>query len=359
MGKNYPCIEVYLKKITHNAKRIVEMCNKAGIHVVGVTKVFCAEKPIVESEIRGGIELVGDSRLENLIKIKDLKCRKMLLRIPMERNSAKVVKYSDISLNSEFCTIKALSKAAKKINRIHAVILMIDVGDLREGILEKDVLDTVKEIIKLPNIKLCGIGTNLTCYGGVIPDENNLGKLVKIKEMLKEQLNLELPIISGGNSSSIHLVINGKMPKGINQLRIGEAIVLGRETAFGEDIEDCYKDCFVLKGEIVEIKEKPSIPVGNIGMDAFGEIPHFEDKGIRKRAIVAMGRQDIKIDGTFPIDKYITVLGGSSDHLILDVTDSKENYDVGDVLEFNVDYGCLLQAMTSPYIKKYYMINPQ
>ncbi|WP_138203174.1 ornithine racemase Orr [Haloimpatiens lingqiaonensis] len=355
MGKNYPCIEINLNKITHNAKKIVNICSEIGIHVVGVTKVFCAERPIVESEIKGGVELVGDSRLENLIKMKDLKCRKMLLRIPMERNSAKVVKYSDISLNSEFRTIKALSRAAKKINKIHAVILMVDVGDLREGVLEKDVLNTVKEIITLPNIKLCGIGTNLTCYGGVIPDENNLGRLVKIKDMLKEQLNLNLPIISGGNSSSIYLALNKKMPEGINQLRIGEAIVLGRETAFGEHIEGCYSDCFILKGEIVEIKEKPSIPVGNIGMDAFGHVPHFDDKGIRKRAIVAMGRQDISVEGTFPIDKDITVLGGSSDHLILDVTDSKNSYNVGDVLEFNVDYGCLLQAMTSPYIKKYYI----
>ncbi|WP_392486469.1 ornithine racemase Orr [Haloimpatiens sp. FM7315] len=354
MVKRYPCIEINLNKIAHNTKLIVEMCKKHGIHVVGVTKVFCAEKPIVETMLNNGIELVGDSRIANLIKLKDFNCRKMLLRIPMESNVKSVVKYSDISLNSEIETIKLLSKAAKKINKIHAVILMIDVGDLREGVLEEDVLNVVKDILKLPNIKLSGIGTNLTCYGGVIPDSTNLGKLISIRDTLKNQLNLSLPIISGGNSSTIYLTLNNTIPKGINQLRIGEGILLGKETAFGNVIENAYNDCFTLKGEIVEIKDKPSVPNGKLGLDAFGEKPKFEDRGIIKRAIIAMGRQDIKIEGAIPKDTNIKILGGSSDHLIIDITKSTKLYKLGDVLEFNVDYGCLLQAMTSPYIKKYY-----
>ncbi|MFD3156442.1 ornithine racemase Orr [Haloimpatiens sp. FM7330] len=351
----YPCMEIDLSKITYNTKKIVSMCKKKGIHVVGVTKVFCAQKSIVKAMLDGGVELIGDSRIDNLAKLKEFSCRKMLLRIPMESMSQKVVRFSDISLNSEFDTIKELSIACKKLKKIHSVILMIDLGDLREGVLEKDVISLVRKIVKLENIKLCGIGTNLTCYGGIIPDEKNLGMLVQIKNKIKSELNVDLPIVSGGNSSSMYMVINDTIPEGINQLRIGEGIVLGRETAYGECIPGCYNDCFVLKGEIVEIKQKPSVPKGKIGMDAFGQVPHFEDMGIRKRAIIAMGRQDIKIDGTFPVNKNIKILGGSSDHLILDITDCKENFKLGDIVDFHVDYGCLLRAMTSPYIKKYYV----
>lgn len=355
MRRSYPCIEANLNKIRHNTSTILEICEKLGIDVVGVTKVFCAQKPIVNSMIEGGLKVIGDSRLSNLKKVNDLNCEKLLLRIPMESDAQSVVKYADISLNSEIETVRKLSKAAKKANKTHKIILMIDLGDLREGVLEYDVLDVAKEIIKLENIELIGVGTNLTCYGGVLPDENNLTKLIGIKERIERILEVNLPIISGGNSSSLYMVLDNSMPNGINQLRLGESIVLGRETAYGKEVPNAHKDCFILKGEIIEIKNKPSIPTGTIGLDAFGEVPKFEDRGVIKRAIVALGRQDIKVDGITPLDNKINVLGASSDHLILDVTESKYDYRVGDVVDFYMDYGCLLQAMTSPYVNKYYV----
>jgi ornithine racemase len=355
MKKEYPCIEIDLNKITHNVKEINKLCSVKGIHLVGVSKVFCARKAIVEAMLAGGIELIGDSRLENLKRLQEISCRKLLLRIPMESHAAEVVKYADISLNSEYKTIVMLSKAAKRVNKIHNIILMIDLGDLREGVLESDVINVVEEILKLPNINLCGIGTNLTCYGGVIPDKNNLGKLVNLKEIIKTKFGINLPVVSGGNSSSLYAVMDDSIPEGINQLRIGEGIVLGRETAFGKDIPNCHKDCFTLKGEIIEIKDKPSVPIGNIGMDAFGGTPHFKDKGILKRAIIALGRQDIAPEGLQPMDECIEVLGASSDHLIINISNCSTKYDVGDIVDFNIDYGCLLRAMTSPYIKKYYI----
>jgi len=355
MGRKYPCLEVNLSKVTHNTEVISKLCRELDITIAGVSKVYCAEKPIVEAMLKGGIELIADSRIENLVKLEEVKCKKMLLRLAMESEADLVVKHADISLNSELDTIKRLSSEAKAQNKEHGIILMVDLGDLREGVLETEVIDIAREILNLENISLLGIGTNLTCYGGVIPDEDNLGTLVKIKEQIKEQLGHELEIVSGGNSSSLYLALNGRMPKGINQLRIGEAIVLGRETAYGEDVPGCFRDCFIIKGEIVEIKYKPSVPKGKIGMDAFGKTPHFEDRGIIKRAIVALGRQDINNDGLFPLDNNIEVLGASSDHLILDITHSERDYKVGEVVEFNVDYGCLLKSMTSPYIKKVFI----
>lgn len=284
-----------------------------------------------------------------------MNCKKMLLRISMESEAKEVVRYSDVSLNSELDTIKILEKVAKVMNKIHNIILMVDIGDLREGVLIEDVIDTVKEIIKLENINLVGLGTNVTCYGGVIPEKDNLMELVKLKNEIKNVYKIDLPIISGGNSSSLYMVMNNTIPKEINQLRVGEGIVLGRETSFGRPIPNCYDDAFILKAEIVEIKNKPTLPTGRIGMDAFGNKPHFEDRGVRKRAIVAVGRQDIKVDGIFPVDKNISIFGASSDHLLLDVTDSREALKVGDIIDFKMNYGCILASMTSNYVKKYYV----
>jgi predicted amino acid racemase len=354
MKRNYPCVEVDLTKLTHNVKTILDMCNKKNIDVTAVTKVFCAQRPIVETMIEAGVSSISDSRISNLKKMQDLNCEKMLLRIPMISEAYEVVKYSDVSLNSELATIKALSLAAKDLNKTHNIILMVDLGDLREGVLIEDAECTVREIVKLNNIKLIGLGTNLTCYGGVIPDKENLGKLIKLKYDLEKTFNLTLPIISGGNSSSLYMVINDTIPEEITQLRIGESIVLGRETAYGAAVPNCHEDVFVLKGEIIEIKNKPTVPSGNIGMDAFGNKPVFEDEGIRKRAIIAVGRQDIRVEGLTPMDEDLSIFGASSDHLIVDVTDSKKELIVGDIIDFKIDYGCLLAAMTSTYVEKYY-----
>ncbi|WP_346915775.1 ornithine racemase Orr [Clostridium sp.] len=348
----YPRIDIDLKKLTYNAKFLLNMCNGKMIDVAVVTKVFCSEPDIVKGILDAGVKTIGDSRVANLKRIVNLPCEKLLLRIPALSEVREVIMYSNISLNSEIDTIKALSKEAIRAKKTHKIVLMVDLGDLREGVLEKDVLEISREIVKLPNIKFMGIGTNLTCYGGVIPDEANLGRLLKIKNNIEEELNIKIPIVSGGNSSSLYMVMNKTIPEGINNLRLGESVVLGRETAYGRDIPGMFRDVFTLKGEIIEIKDKPSVPIGNIGMDAFGEVPTFQDRGIIKRAIISMGRQDVKIDGITPRDEKIRILGGSSDHLLLDVTESESDYKVGDIISFDVDYGALLSLMTSSYINK-------
>jgi len=347
-----PRIEIDIKQIRHNTQSLVEQCKKHHIRIAAVTKVFCAIPEIAKALVDGGVEILADSRIENIKKLKEFNIPKLLLRLPMISQVNDVVKYSDISLNSEIKTMQALGNAAKIHGVFHKVILMVDLGDLREGIWKDQVHETIENIMKIDGIKLIGIGTNLTCYGGVIPDNNNLGLLSEIALYIEDTFNLTLEIISGGNSSSLYLLQKGIMPQGINNLRLGEAIFLGRETAFGEPITNTYQDNFILAAEIIELKEKPSAPIGTIGMDAFGNKPVFEDLGLRKRAILAIGRQDVPIDGITPIDNTITKIGASSDHLIVDLTKTTSTYEVGDEIKFKLNYGALLQLMTSEYVFK-------
>lgn len=229
---------------------------------------------------------------------------------------------------------------------------MVDLGDLREGVLKEDVIPIVEQIVKLEGIRLRGIGTNLTCYGSVIPTPDILEELVEIKNSINKKFNLNLDIVSGGNSSSLYLVQNGLIPREITQLRIGEAIVLGRETAFGDRIPHTYDDVFTLEAQIVELKEKPSYPRGILGMDAFGERQVYVDRGIMKRAILAIGRQDVNMNDLIPIDSSIELIGSSSDHLIVNVTNSTYPYKVGDIIKFKLRYGGILSCSTSEYVEK-------
>lgn len=351
---SFPRINIECQKIKNNLEIILKNCKKNNIKVTGITKSFCGEKELAEIFVSSGIDYLGDSRMENLEKLKEFNIPKVLIRIPMKSEAKKVVRLADISLNSEMVTIRELNKAAAEIGVVHKIVLMLELGDLREGILPSNILESVKEIISLKNIYIIGFGVNLTCYGGVIPDPKNLGKLVNIAKYVERETGIKIDVVSGGNSSSYYLLENNQLPKGITNLRIGEAILLGRETAYGNRIKNTYDDAFILDAEIVELKRKPSIPEGEIGMDAFGEKPHFEDKGVIQRAILAIGKQDTDITSMTPLDEKISILGASSDHLILDVTNSKKNYQVGDIISFNVRYSALLKLMTSNYVHKNY-----
>ncbi len=320
---------------------------------MGVSKVFCADQVLIDILNTENTDYIADSRVQNLSRI-DTSKPKVMLRLPSLSNAESVVKNCDISLNSELSTIKKLNIESKLNNTVHGIILMIDLGDLREGIFyEQNVFDTVKEVLSLKNISLKGIGTNLTCYGGIIPSIEILTKLVEYKTRIETRFDISLEIISGGNSSNIELLLSDSIPFGINNLRLGEAIVLGRETAYGSFIDNTYSDIFTLEAEIIELKEKPSIPIGKVGMNAFGKVPIFEDKGNMLRAIIAIGKQDVDYNELIPFDD-VEILGSSSDHIILNVSNSANIYKVGDIMKFKLTYSSILSLMTSKYVNKHY-----
>jgi predicted amino acid racemase len=354
MTKKNPALVINLQKIRHNAKTVTTFCRKYGVQVAAVTKGFCAIPEVAEAMLEGGCSMLADSRVKNLQKLREARfdVEHMLLREPMISEVEEVVRYADISLNSEIKTIKALNKAAKQHYARHKILLMIDVGDLREGIWLDALGKTVDEIVQCDHIMFEGIGCNVGCYGGVIPTPENMNILLKQKEFIETTYNLKLKLISGGSSCGLQLLASGKMPQGINHFRVGEAVLLGRSTTDCAVIPNTYQNAFIIRGEIVEYNRKPSMPIGQRGRDAFGNIPEFEDKGMRQRAILALGYQDVSINRLTPLDNQIEILGVTSDHLIVDVTNIKQVYQVGDTIEFYPNYGCLLTAASSEYVSK-------
>lgn len=347
----YPRLEIDINKLRENARILCKKCHDNNIDVAFVTKSFSAIPAVVEEIVKEEIDYIADSRIQNLKNLQHIDLPKILIRIPMLSEIKKVVKYADISFNSELSVIKKLNKVAKLQNIVHKIVLMVDLGDLREGCFyEDEIYNIVENIFKLDNVRLIGLATNLTCYGAVLPSKENLGRLVSIANAIKDKYKIDLDFISGGNSSSIYLIDNGEMPKGITNLRLGEAIALGRETAYEKTVANV--DTFKLVCEIVEIKEKPSLPIGEIGVDAFGNKPYYEDKGIMKRAILGIGKQDIDITSITLCDDELEILGASSDHMIIDITRSKLDLKVGDQIEFLLGYGGLMSASTSSYVYK-------
>ncbi len=347
-----PRLEINLEKIDHNINTLIKLYGERNISICAVTKVICGNILIAELLIKAGITTLADSKIENLRKMRRAgfyKCDFLLLGPPMLSESESIVINADISLNTEISVIEELSKSALNQGLSHKIILMVESGDLREGIMPEDLENVIKEVLKLKGVELVGIGTNLACVGGVQPDVKKMKSLSKRVNKIEKKFALHLPIVSGGNSANYNWFMSTPNIGRINSLRLGESIFLGREATQRSPIPGLFLDAFILVAEVTELKTKPSLPDGTVGQNAYGETLTFQDNGLSIRAILGIGLQEVPFSGLKPITP-ITILGGSSDHMIIDPKQSKLK--VGDEVRFNLNYAALLSTMTSPYVSK-------
>jgi predicted amino acid racemase len=346
-------VTIDLAKITENARSV---CDRLpGVEVVGVTKVTCGSPEVARAMFAGGVSALGDSRLENIEGLRDagVPGPYWLLRSPTPELAVDTVRLADVSLASEVATLEALDAAAGFVGAPHSIVAMLDLGDLREGMMPSELPAFLDRAAGCVNVEVLGLGVSLTCYGAIVPSEENLGQLVALVEDAERTLDKRL-VVSGGMSSSIELAMAGNMPARVDNLRIGESILLGVSTVTREPLAGLHTDAIVLEAPVIECALKPSVPVGECAQDAFGGCPTFEDRGERMRAICAIGRQDAPPEGLVPLDAGVEILGASSDHLILDVDAMVSPPRVGDGLRFRPNYAATLRLFTSPYVEKVY-----
>lgn len=349
-----PRVEINLAKIAHNAKKLVEIYGSKHIELMGVTKTVCGAPKIAKILLDQGICMLADSKVANLQKMREggIKANFVLLRSPALSEIHSVIKNADISLNTELSIINRLSETALEYNTVHNIILMVEMGDLREGIMPDDLDAIIQEVLLLRGVKIVGIGVNFACFGGVQPSEQKLSDFSSLARTIETRFSLSLSYVSGGNSANYNWFMTTNSVGKVNNLRLGESIYLGRETLNRLAIPELYTDAFTFITEVIESKRKPSIPYGEIGQNAFGVLPQFQNRGQINRVILGVGNQDVLVTGLIPtID--VDILGSSSDHTLLDA--KKNNLKVGDEVTFNLNYGALLSIMTSPYVYKQYI----
>jgi predicted amino acid racemase len=350
MSSSYLTID--LGKIEQNAHEIVRFCAEAGISVAGVTKGVCGHPEVAHAMLRGGVSSIADSRLINVHRLRGggVQGEILLLRIPALSAVGEVVDVATGSLNSELTVLAALSKAANRSGARHDVILMVELGDLREGIPPEALVAFVEGARRLTGIRIRGLGTNLACFSGLMPSEANMRQFVELAEAVEAACDLELERLSAVNSSGLELIAAGRMPPRINHARIGEAILLGRETTRRRPWPGTCQDAMVLHAEVLECRRKRP-GSGERGQDAFGAPGAAQPSGDRLRALVNLGREDVDEKGLTPLEEGVHILGASSGYLVLDVTDA-DAVRVGAELTFAPGYGALLRAMTSEYVEK-------
>lgn len=349
-----PRLEIRPDVIEANSHAICDLVAAHGGEVWGVGKVLHAHPAVVDAIGRGGCEGYADSRLEHLERVRGRRpeIKLMLLRAPAPSQAYRTVACCDISLNSSLTTLRLLSEAATRMGTTHQVVIMVDLGDLREGVWPDRLPGVVAEAAKLPHLEVVGIGVNMACYGGVAPTVNAMEWLVALRDEAAAASGLPLRMISGGNSSALDLIASGKMPREVSSFRMGESIILGRNVLTREPWPGTRQDACRIVAEVIEVEHKPSVPPAPpeaLGQDAFGGRTQFVDRGVRPRAVVSLGRADVAVEGLTPCDERMIILGASSDHLLVDVGDA-DAVEVGDEIAFWPNYAALLAAATSPSV---------
>lgn len=367
----FPCLNINLSLIQANVNSVTSLCSSQGISVTGVLKGAGGLVPVAAAMVRGGVSSLASSRLIQLSAIREASLAGVtrgggtglpsglslgLLRIPAPSEIETVVTLADWSLQSDSTALALMAAAAEKAGRRHGVVLMLDLGDLREGWFDEDELfeQAVHVESDLTALHLRGIGTNLGCYGSILPTEDNLGRLVALAHRIEAAIGRPLEVVSGGATTSLPLLLRGGMPTGITELRIGEAVLCAGDLPrfHGVSVPGVRIDAFTLRAEIIEARSKPSLPVGERFIDAFGERPVYKDRGTRMHLLVGLGKRDFGSHGYLvPRDPRIHVIGSSSDHLICEADEPSGDLRYGTVLEFDLLYGAMLFLCDdNPYV---------
>lgn len=358
----YPKLHIDLRKIEENARSITELCAARGIAVAGVVKGCCADEAVSRAVCAGGVAQVASSRLSQIKRVRAV-CADvptMLIRIPMLDEVEELVRWCDYSLQSEDAVLQATNRAALAQNCRHNVILMYDVGDLREGKLTHDEVLQQALLVEreLPGLVLVGVACNLNCFAAISPSWENLSDLAELAAKIESALGRKLEIVSGGSTTSIPMMLKEGLPQGINHLRVGEGILLARDFGLFWDtvIPGLHSDTMMLDAQVVEANVKPTRPIGVQSQNGFGVTPEMIDRGNRARVIAAVGAADVgEVSQLTPVDSRLQVMGGSSDHIIVDTDASPGAYPVGSVLRFRLAYQAMLHAFLSEDVEKQYI----
>lgn len=344
-----PRIEVDLSKIRHNTRCLVDRLKPQGISVTAVTKAVCGHPEIAQAMLDGGAIELGESRVRNVERLRKagITAPIALIRTPMLSQIDQVVQRCDTSYNTEIEVIARLGDAARKEKSVHNIILMVEMGDMRDGIMPENIQAVAAQVNAMPGVALKGIGANYACLGGVVPDAARMAAFSTIADEIEGACGSYMETVSGGNSANLPWAL-GHQPKGcINNLRLGEAILLGVEPVSGTQIDGLHTDAFALIAEVIEEKVKTAPSSASFTDPALAALQFGPENVQSVHSIIAIGEQDTDISG-LTLPKGVTCLGATSDHMVVQTIRSHTR--VGSELKLQMNYSALMRAMAAPDI---------
>ena len=351
-------IELNAKSLQHNYQYLVRRFQKYRKSWGIVTKILCGNEEYLREIVKLDPPEVHDSRLSNLEKLMEIAphIQRVYIKPPPTKSLKRLIACADVSFNTHISTIRKINEEAKKQGVIHKIIIMIELGDLREGVMREDLIDFYERVFELEHIEVIGIGANLNCLNGILPTKDKLIQLSLYKELINAKFNSRIKWVTAGTSVTLPLLRKKQVPEGCNHFRVGETLYFGNDILHKRPISAMKQDVFTLKAEVIEIKEKPSVAEGIQGTNLLGETPEMNVQKLGEesvRAIVDVGVLDVSPEDIRPINERTEVIGGSSDMIVIDLKENRDKIKLGDVISFRPNYTGVLSLMNSDYVDKH------
>jgi predicted amino acid racemase len=300
--------------------------------VVGVTKGVAGMPSVARAMLDGGLETLADARLDNIARMRRAGIRGpiVLLRSPAISEAARCVELADASLNADLSVVKRLNQAVRWQRKRHGVVLMVDMNTGREGLAPDELPAAARAVARMSSLRLDGIGIYFNVALAPAQIRRRQAALVRLARTAGRESGVALRVVSGGSTNALAAtVLTGDCVAGINHLRVGTAVLLGLMSSIGpKRIERFHHDAFTLAAELIEVKRRKRL----LGILPFGHLD--ADRGF-----------------LFPALPGVRVVAVSSDHTVLDLTDTATPLRVGDWLRFHLGYYALARLALSPYVK--------
>lgn len=346
-----PRVEIDLGKIQANARCLVRRLGDRGISVTGVTKAVCGHPDVAEAMLDGGVAGLADARIANLFRMRaaGITCPITMIRAPMLSEMEDVIQHCDASYNTEMDTILKLGAAAKQQGTTHDVILMVEMGDMREGVMPESLNDFASRVIAVPGVALKGIAANFACMDNVAPTAGDMAMLSRLADNVEGACGPFVDLVSGGGSANLPWALGDDSFGRVNNLRLGEAILLGTDPVTGHPISGLHTDAFALFAEVIETRNKPSAISPASVAPELGTLKLVRNDDLRARTILAVGQQDTETSGLI-FHSGNTFIGATSDHTVVDTT--KFAVSVGSEMKIGMKHSALMRAMSAPDVAK-------
>ncbi len=345
-----PRLTIDLDAVAEASRRLAAELLGRGITLVGVTKCVDGEPQVGRAMLEAGCAGLADSRLPSLVRLAAQALAPLtLIRAPQPDELEAAAQVADRVLLSDPGSARVLGEHAP--GAPIQVLLTVDLGDRREGVLPDAAPAVAAELARLPGIELAGISVNFACLSGQLPSQALFRQAEDVLAAIAGDCVAEPLLSLGGTCAVQHL--DGYRPRFATEIRSGGGPVYGYDFVSGGPIAGLERTDPVLTAVVLECYHKPPAPQGPGGLDAFGHVPEVDlPDHDAWYAMLGIGRRDIEPGGLRPLLPGVSIAGATSDVSML-IT--PEPLNPGDEVEFAVDYDALVRAVTSPFVAEEYV----
>jgi predicted amino acid racemase len=343
----YPRLTIDLGAVAENTRLLAARLLGEGFTLVGVTKCVDGERRVGQTMLEAGCAGLADSRLPALARLAAASLGPLtLIRAPQPDELATAARVAHRVLLSDPGAAPTLGEHAA--GSPVQILLTVDLGDRREGVLPDAAPAVARAIAGLPGVVLAGISVNFACLSGQLPTQELFRQAEDVLGECAASCAVEPQLSLGGTCVMQHL--DGYHPRYPTEIRSGGGPIYGYDFVSGAGLDGLQRTDPVLTAVVLECYRKPPAPSGSTSCDAFGHVPEVElPDDDANYTLLYLGRRDCEPGGLRPLLPGSYLAGATSD---VSVLITPEPLRPGDTVSFAVDYDALVRAVTSPFVAK-------